>query len=294
MRLSEVIQVDWNKTKTIFIVVFSILNVFLYSVYVNNYNEEQELDIIGESSVESDLKSANITIPKLPAATDKITYVSGKIKTFEEADLEEFAKTQILTIRDDTIIESTLKTPRAIKELTANSLNELVKELVYEGSNYKLWSIDQSKREAIFFQVTDKETIFYNQSASVKMHWSADNKITNYEQTIFGSLKPVGEKTAYIKPIQAIKAIFEKGFLKDDTNITFVELGYSTLVPLTETQVLSPTWHIRAEVPDEENDKQEVDFFVNAIDSQILEIEKNIEFKNKEDSSIEIDSTSKP
>lgn len=278
---------DWNKTKTIFIIVFSILNVFLYSVYVNNYNEEQELDVIGESSVENDLKSANITIPKLPTSADKITYISGKIKNFEEDDLADLATTQIVTVRDDTIIESTLKNAKPLKELSAKSLTEFVESMVYKGSEYILWSIDKSKREATFFQKAEQQPIFYNQSASVKVYWTAENDITNYSQTIFGSLKPIGEKSTYIKPIQAIKAIFEKGYLKDQTDITYVELGYSTLVPLTETQVLSPTWHIRAKVPNEDNKKQEIDFFVNAIDSQILEIEKNIEFENKENAAID-------
>ncbi|MBQ0139093.1 MAG: two-component system regulatory protein YycI [Kurthia sp.] len=278
---------DWNKTKTIFIIVFSILNVFLYSVYVNNYNEDQELDIIGESSVENDLKSADITIPKLPAATDKITYISGKIKNFDQQDIIDFSENQNITIRDDTIIEGAMKKATPLKELSAKALNEFIEKEVYKGSEYKLWSIDKTKHEAIFFQVTDDQPIFYNQSASVKVYWTDKNEVTNYEQTIFGSLKPIGEKSAYIKPIQAIKAIFEKGYLKDKTDITFVELGYSTLVPLTETQVLSPTWHIRAKVPNESNKKQEVDFFVNAIDSQILEIEKNIEFESKKSAGID-------
>lgn len=273
---------DWNKTKTIFIIVFSILNVFLYAVYVNNYNEEQKLDIIGASSIETDLKNANITVAKLPTASDKITYVSGKIKTFEENDLSKMAESQILTIRDESIIESTLKTPVVLDEINEKNLQEFIGNYVYENENYKLWSIDKTKREATFFQVSGEQTIFYNQSASIKLHWSANEEITNYEQTMFDSIKAVGEKSAYIKPLQAIKSVFEKGYLKDNTDITFVELGYSTLVPLTETQVLSPTWHIRAEVPDKNNKKQETDFFVNAIDSQVLDIEKNIEFQNKE------------
>lgn len=278
---------DWSKTKTIFIIVFSILNVFLYSVYVSNYNEDQKLDVIGESSIESDLKSANITMNKLPTATEKITYISGKIKTFENVDLQDVPKNQIVTIRDENIIEGTLKTPLQLEAITGKLLTEFVENSIYKGQYYKLWSINTTNNEATFFQVTDGQTIFYNQSASIKLHWSEKKEITNYEQTYFGSLKPVGEKTAYIKPVQAIKSIFEKGFLKDNTTINSVDLGYSTLVPLTETQVLSPTWHIQATVPNEDGKKEEKSFFVNAIDSQILDIEKNIEFKNKEQADFE-------
>ena len=278
---------DWSKTKTIFIIVFSILNVFLYSVYINNYNEEQELEILGESNIESDLKNANISVGNLPVSTEKVTYVSGKINTFDNFDFDQVTKNQIITVSDNMIIEGTMKKPEKLEALNDKTLTEFLKRTVFKGEEYRLWQINKSAREATFFQVMNDKTIFYNQSATIKVYWSEKEEITKYEQTMFGSLKAVGEKSMLIKPIQAIKTIFEKGYLKDHTTISFVNLGYSTLVPLTETQVLSPTWHIRAMVPDENGRKKQQDFFVNAVDNQILDIEKNIQFKNKAATDVE-------
>lgn len=278
---------DWSKTKTIFIIVFSILNVFLYSVYINNYNEEQELEVLGESNIESDLKNANISVGNLPVSTEKVTYVSGKINTFDNFDFDQVTRNQIITVSDNMIIEGTMKKPEKLEALNEKTLTEFLKRTVFKGEEYRLWQIDKSAREATFFQVMNDKTIFYNQSATIKVYWSEKEEITKYEQTMFGSLKAVGEKSMLIKPIQAIKTIFEKGYLKDHTTISFVNLGYSTLVPLTETQVLSPTWHIRAMVPDENGRKKQQDFFVNAVDNQILDIEKNIQFKNKAATDVE-------
>lgn len=278
---------DWSKTKTIFIIVFSILNVFLYSVYINNYNEEQELEVLGESNIESDLKNANISVGNLPVSTEKVTYVSGKINTFDNFDFDQVTKNQIITVSDNMIIEGTMKKPEKLEALNEKTLTEFLKRTVFKGEEYRLWQINKSAREATFFQVMNDKTIFYNQSATIKVYWSEKEEITKYEQTMFGSLKAVGEKSMLIKPIQAIKTIFEKGYLKDHTTISFVSLGYSTLVPLTETQVLSPTWHIRAMVPDENGRKKQQDFFVNAVDNQILDIEKNIQFKNKAATDVE-------
>lgn len=278
---------DWSKTKTIFIIVFSILNVFLYSVYINNYNEEQELEILGESNIESDLKNANISVGNLPVSTEKVTYVSGKINTFDNFDFDQVTRNQIITVSDNMIIEGTMKKPEKLEALNEKTLTEFLKRTVFKGEEYRLWQINKSAREATFFQVMNDKTIFYNQSATIKVYWSEKEEITKYEQTMFGSLKAVGEKSMLIKPIQAIKTIFEKGYLKDHTTISFVNLGYSTLVPLTETQVLSPTWHIRAMVPDENGRKKQQDFFVNAVDNQILDIEKNIQFKNKAATDVE-------
>ena len=278
---------DWSKTKTIFIIVFSILNVFLYSVYINNYNEEQELEVLGESNIESDLKNANISVGNLPVSTEKVTYVSGKINTFDNFDFDQVTKNQIITVSDNMIIEGTMKKPEKLEALNDKTLTEFLKRTVFKGEEYRLWQINKLAREATFFQVMNDKTIFYNQSATIKVYWSEKEEITKYEQTMFGSLKAVGEKSMLIKPIQAIKTIFEKGYLKDHTTISFVNLGYSTLVPLTETQVLSPTWHIRAMVPDENGRKKQQDFFVNAVDNQILDIEKNIQFKNKAATDVE-------
>lgn len=278
---------DWSKTKTIFIIVFSILNVFLYSVYINNYNEEQELEVLGESNIESDLKNANISVGNLPVSTEKVTYVSGKINTFDNFDFDQVTRNQIITVSDNMIIEGTMKKPEKLEALNEKTLTEFLKRTVFKGEEYRLWQINKSAREATFFQVMNDKTIFYNQSATIKVYWSEKEEITKYEQTMFGSLKAVGEKSMLIKPIQAIKTIFEKGYLKDHTTISFVNLGYSTLVPLTETQVLSPTWHIRAMVPDENGRKKQQDFFVNAVDNQILDIEKNIQFKNKAATDVE-------
>ncbi|AMA61907.1 two-component system regulatory protein YycI [Kurthia gibsonii] len=278
---------DWSKTKTIFIIVFSILNVFLYSVYINNYNEEQELEVLGESNIESDLKNANISVGNLPVSTEKVTYVSGRINTFDNFDFDQVTKNQIITVSDNMIIEGTMKKPEKLEALNEKTLTEFLKRTVFKGEEYRLWQINKSAREATFFQVMNDKTIFYNQSATIKVYWSEKEEITKYEQTMFGSLKAVGEKSMLIKPIQAIKTIFEKGYLKDHTTISFVNLGYSTLVPLTETQVLSPTWHIRAMVPDENGRKKQQDFFVNAVDNQILDIEKNIQFKNKAATDVE-------
>ena len=256
-------------------------------MYINNYNEEQELEVLGESNIESDLKNANISVGNLPVSTEKVTYVSGKINTFDNFDFDQVTKNQIITVSDNMIIEGTMKKPEKLEALNEKTLTEFLKRTVFKGEEYRLWQINKSAREATFFQVMNDKTIFYNQSATIKVYWSEKEEITKYEQTMFGSLKAVGEKSMLIKPIQAIKTIFEKGYLKDHTTISFVNLGYSTLVPLTETQVLSPTWHIRAMVPDENGRKKQQDFFVNAVDNQILDIEKNIQFKNKAATDVE-------
>lgn len=273
-------MMDWNKTKTIFIIVFSILNVFLYSMYVNSYNEAKKLEMLGQINVDDELKASHIKIDQLPTDVKKIAYISGKTKTFEEADLAPYKNEQKFVISTSGLtLHSALLTPYLVKEFNEEALNAFVKTYVPLGDEYKLFSIDKEKRIAIFFQTIQNHTIFYNESAYIKVAWNEDNAITGYEQTAFKNLKTFGEKNALIGANQAVKTLFEKGYLPEYARVKSAELGYSTLVPLTETRVLSPTWRIHVELKENDGTMREADFFVNAnaVDGQVIDMEENKE-----------------
>ena len=271
---------DWNKTKTIFIIVFSILNVFLYSMYVNSYNEAKKLETLGQINVDDELKASHITIDQLPTDVKKISYISGKTRPFEEADLASYKENQKFVMSTSgLILRSALITPYPVKEFNEQSLSAFVASYVPLGEEYKLFSIDNEKRIAIFFQTIQNHTIFYNESAYIKVTWNEDNAITGYEQTAFQNLKTFGEKNTLIGANQAVKTLFEKGYLPEYAHVKSAELGYSTLVPLTETRVLSPTWRIHVELKEKDDTIREADFFVNAnaVDGQVIDMQENKE-----------------
>ena len=74
---------DWSKTKSIFIGVFLILNVFLYTQYLNTYNEAQKLELLGTNNdIEARLKEENIKYGDLPESIDTAPYISAKVKKY--------------------------------------------------------------------------------------------------------------------------------------------------------------------------------------------------------------------
>lgn len=260
---------DWSKTKTIFIIVFSILNVFLYALYVDRYNEEQEIATLGESTIEDRLESENITVKGLPAENPKTSYISGQIKQFKPTDFKKMGN-QHFDIINGSVRTLKFEKPIALKGIEdATSFTEFMAEYVYEGETYKLWRIDEEKREAIFFQKINNRIIYFNKNAKVTLHWNKDLAVIGYEQTMLESLKEFGEKSTLFTAIKAIEVLYEKGLLRQDSKITKPQLGYSTFAPLIETQVLSPTWHIH--VVFVEGD--EADYFVNAVDGQVIDIQ---------------------
>ncbi|MBK3496792.1 two-component system regulatory protein YycI [Viridibacillus sp. YIM B01967] len=263
---------DWSKTKTIFIIVFSILNVFLYSLYVNRYNEAQEVEpLAAETTIEARLNDENITVKSLPQKKEKVSYISGQIKQFNIEELKKVYDNQYFDT-NGSLLTSKFENPVPLKSIKdASSLTEFMKKNVYAGETYKLWYIDEEKREATFFQKSNDRMIYINQNAVVKLHWDKDFAVTGYKQTMFDSLAAFGEKSTLLTALEAIKVLYEKGFLKQDSKITKPQLGYSTLVPLTKTQVLAPTWHIHVDFVEGD----EADYFVNAVDGQVINIHLN-------------------
>lgn len=75
----EGISLDWSKTKTIFIITFFILDIFLGYQFIQKKNSSQ-LDVILEATIEEQLEADGITYVDLPKEITKATYVSGKSK----------------------------------------------------------------------------------------------------------------------------------------------------------------------------------------------------------------------
>lgn len=267
--LREVAKLDWSKTKTIFIIVFSLLNAFLYSLYVNRYNEDQDVEKVGEASLEERLEDENITVKGLPAKDEKISYISGQIKRFKPTDFNKIGNQQY-DITNGSIRTLKFDKPIALRNINdGTSFAEFMQKYVYAGETYKLWRIDEEKREAIFFQQIDNRVIYFNKNARVTLHWNKDLAVTGYEQTMFESLDAFGAKSTVFTASEAIKVLYEKGLLKQDSIINKPQLGYYTFAPLMETQVLAPTWHIRVNFAEGD----EADYFVNAVDGQVIDIQ---------------------
>ena len=87
-------------------------------------------------------------------------------------------------------------------------------------------------------------------SGSLKIKWNANNEVTMYEQTMIDNIEEMEQQETVIPPLQIIQTLYAKGPLKPDSRITQMKLGYSTLVKLTRTQVLVPTWEVQVKLSD--------------------------------------------
>lgn len=280
---------DWSKSKSIFIVVFLILNVFLYSLYLNRHTEAQQFEVLSERKIESQLNDDNITINNLPTKIEAVSYISAKVKDFSKEELK-IPNSEI--VESDYKLTVMLKEPVKIRE-TRNkaSFDEFLQTNVYEGSSYVLWEIDEKSRSATFFQRANDKTIYYNINGILSVYWNDKNEIIKYEQTMLEKVEKLEEKKQLLQPIKIIQVLYSRGDLESNSEVVDMKLGYSTLVQLTEIQVFVPTWvvHVKSE------DGKVEEYFVNATDGKLIDmqlefidVEEEMELENMNEIKMEV------
>ena len=264
---------DWNKTKSIFIIVFAVLNIFLYWLYLERYNESQNVVFLVESSNEEKLEADQISYSDLPEEVESLPYVTGKMKSFVEADVPGSGSTGNVT--DDKSLAVTFNEPMPLGDnVSTEVLQEFVDETVYKGDNYVLWRIDEKNRQAVFFQEINGRPLYYSDSGKLTIYWNDDAEVINYEQTIFENMEESEQQKTLIPAIQAIHTLYQKRLLPTNTEIDSAAIGYSEYVTVSEeTQMFLPTWHIKATL--EDGTQQE--FFVNAVKDGVIELKEKEE-----------------
>ncbi|KAA0546045.1 transcriptional regulator [Bacillus sp. BGMRC 2118] len=257
---------DWRKTKTIFIIVFLILDVFLLFQFVEKRNSNQ-LGLLAEKTLEEQLVDNEISIKAtLPKGPMNETYISGTSREFVPEDLLQL-KDQQAQIINKTQIYSKFTTPIPLKENSKKWLEDFLKQNVLEGSSYVFWGLEEDKesekRELIFFQVFSGKTVFNNKNAVIHILLNDKEEMIEYYQTYLEDIEEMnidGDKTESFTALKAIETMYERNELKPGNVVTDVDLGYYTL--FKDSQVFVPTWHIII-------DNKE-SYFVNALEGHII------------------------
>jgi regulatory protein YycI of two-component signal transduction system YycFG len=264
----EGIKMDWSKIKTIFILTFLALDIYLLYEFFK-LRDANEYEFITETSFEENLAADDIEYVDLPENLSKDTYVSGKPKIFKK---EEYAKIKEVhfTIIDGTVLQGVLDKPYALgKNFEIAEINSFVKNKILNGGQYQYFSQSDEDKTITFYQQFKNKTIYNNINGKLTIHLNEENEIISYTQTLLEEIQTLEEKHEILPPIKAIETLYENGVLKPKSNITNVELGLHTLVQLTASQLLTPTW--RFVVDDKEN------LYVNAFEGQIIQMDETEE-----------------
>ena len=266
-------KMDWSRTKSIFILVFLILNLFLYTQYLDSYNEGQQIEILGErKKIEASLKEDNITYSVPIINSESAAYYSGQIKNFSPSEIPYFTN-QLTQIENDSELFVTMKKPVKLPEnLARDPYTEFVNSYIHEGDSYVLWNVNDEKNEATFFQEVNDLTLYYNVQGYLKIYWNEEGRVYAYEQTMLENHEKLDKQHNLLTSIQVLQILYDKSLLKPDSQVLKMNLGYSTMIQSTQTQVFAPTWEVRVKLAD---GTEEV-YFVNAVQGKIVDIQYDL------------------
>ena len=146
-----------------------------------------------------------------------------------------------------------LDKPIEIKDrFEPSDLSNFIKAHVLYGDQYRFWKKSDDGTTITYYQQVDRKILFENFNGELTFYLNEENEVTSYRQTYLEQIEELSEPEKIIQPMQAIETLYENGDLKPKTKITKVELGYYTLVSLSDTtQVLNPAWCFVTD--DEEN-----------------------------------------
>jgi regulatory protein YycI of two-component signal transduction system YycFG len=263
----EGISLDWSKTKTIFIITFLILDLFLGYQFMQKRSSSQ-LDVILEATIEEQLEADGITYVDLPKEVTKATYVSGKSKVFTEEEIKSLNNQRIETT-NQLVLQAKFIKPILIQDPSAGyRLSEFLRQNIISGEKYTFWKYDEDTKTLIYFQQYDGKVIYKNVSSMLLIHLNDKNEMISYEQTMLEDLEKDGEKQEILPAIKALETLYKKNLLKPGDRVTKIDLGYYALVQFTASQVLTPTWHVVV------NGK--TDYYVNAFEGRIISDENKV------------------
>lgn len=252
---------QWGQIKTLFILCFLILDIFLLHQIINNPNVEYE-------STEEFTREENLRInvggldqiPEETPAEESMLYAQRK--EFTEDDREEIEQLpdQKSIIIDEHLLISQFDTPLEITENTVDQNSDLESH-IWNIEDYQYFGKDEETNTLIFFQEIDRP-IYFNLSGVLLIQLNEEEEAVRYVQTILEKADEQPAPEEINKPLEAVSVLyFNDGLIMSGDEITDeVSLGYHNLLPLPNgVQVLAPTWEVTV---NEENF-----YYVNAIES---------------------------
>src|SRR5699024_2392743 len=124
------------------------------------------------------------------------SFISVKQHYCDEKDLKDNKSLvkQDPFIFDNYLIVSELDKPIYIKEnLSKDSMEEKLTEIVSEPDNYSYWNLNQDFNIIIYYQHTERRAVYFNQNGLVLLCLSDINEVQYYSQTMLGEAEPLDD-----------------------------------------------------------------------------------------------------
>lgn len=256
---------DWSKTKTIFIVSFLILNVFLTWQLIETKNANQ-LSVITEMTIQEQLRQNNITIDaEIPEEGNVGVHLIGKNVTFTERIVADLFNQEVSIVDGDLII-SILNRPYTL-DLEENfhaTLSDFLDTFIYKGDQYRFGRFEEETKKIYLYQKYRGKTVYTFGAEPLILQLNEQGQIVSYQQSYLEFEELEGNEREMLSALKALEILLKEHLIEMNDTITHIELGYySFFSPQGDTQVFAPMWRI--DVDDEQ-------YLVNAIEGTVQQL----------------------
>ena len=256
---------QWGNIKTLFILSFLILNIYLVSAFIDRQQDVGYLDN-QELPIEDQLASEQITNDADPVDVTEAAYISVIQRELSDEDLEELdeLEEQTTEVFNNNMIISEWNSPIQLsKDMTSEGLEAAIIPHVLYGNEYTFSEWNEELNILMFFQVKEKSPIYYNENGLLLVYLNDDNEATHYSQTILGEVEVEDDPVQLNQPTQVIGQLFKANYLQRGDNVSRIQIGYYSRISAEGIQVFAPTWKVTV--------NESRDHFVNAIEGLIYE-----------------------
>jgi regulatory protein YycI of two-component signal transduction system YycFG len=256
---------NWSQTKSIFIIVFLLLNIFLGFQLWEKQFKNLELAEMYESSLEEMLSVRNIAMeadlsaeqPELGQLHVQHALQSDFAEFIQEAGEQSFEYEEGV-LRADVRNRYELNVPAETTFEAELFHNEWMQNYVFKYDEY---AFDRfSNGRIVFLQHYQSLPIF---TGRLEFKVNDDQEINAFEQVHYHMISQ-GTEQQVLSSYSALRALLENQIIPANTTIVSVRLGYYGQIYEVESQVLTPSWRVRVEHGD-----NTLEFYVNAFTGSI-------------------------
>ncbi|WP_413377169.1 two-component system regulatory protein YycI [Alkalihalobacillus sp. 1P02AB] len=236
---------NWSRTKTIFIITFLFLNVFLTFQLIQK-NEHYQISSIPEVTLQERLKTNNITIEgDLPEVTSKDYHIIGRNQRFNEQQLEYLSDQFAEVSEDGKVLTSILNAPYPLsREQFSQDLNQFLLDHVNGGAHYQYGGRHKELMHIYFYQTFNQHTAYSDNYEPLTIKLNDDWEIIGYSQR-FIEFEQHGSESEILSSLKAVEVLLNSQLLNIGDTINKIEYGYYNRFSLENDDLMyAPMWLI--------------------------------------------------
>ncbi len=229
---------DWKLTKSLYIVVFLLMNIALVYIYMNEHRES-----VNEIEQSPDLLSR--TYRDLSVVEDhepvEMNILTGTIDDFSELD-DPPPGVEPEDVKDSKI---TVEFEESGPTMVERNLENYTDEYVYRGQDYKYDEVMSTPDQFIFNQRYEDFPIFNHEAARI-IFQGEGRQVKVMEQTRLTDLQE-NEYTLDVpakSPAEVVEELYEMEKISGEAVINHARLGYYIILSDDGNVMLRPKWEM--------------------------------------------------